>query len=349
MTMYMMVCLNPNLLIFVPQAIIIGVIARNYYSKASRDARKSSGGKSSRRSENGGAGNSNNNNHSSISNSRPLKPSQFKPDSIHYRKNMQFIQNTMGMYCDAYEGLRMVNTKIDWSDESQTALVLQLTVLSAVLVGVSYWMIPWNLVFLLIGLGAFLANTAIARASQALMAQYLDTNMDVVRTKIQRLFGSDDASGSNANGSENHSTIVIECVENQRWWAGLNWIPHTLRTERPPWSSLDGTVASKCKEEVSDPSEAVHMGLASAMADSSERLPSDLSTLHWKWTPNSHWALDVAWAASATPKNGPAAQVDEEGWVYSDHNWNFSKKKNALLTRRRRWVRTALLADPPKE
>lgn len=75
MSVFMTVCMNPQLLIFVPQLLVIAVIVRNYYAKARRDIGRANGQKL-RKSE------------SRTSAGKPVKASQFRPDEIHYRKNM---------------------------------------------------------------------------------------------------------------------------------------------------------------------------------------------------------------------------------------------------------------------
>lgn len=253
----------------------------------------------------------------------------------------------MGMYCDVYENLRLLNTRIDWTDERNTALVLQLTVLSTVIAILGYWFIPWRMVIMTMGLLAFLANTAVGLATQTLFIKYAQSNAIFVFSGLQRMLGDRLKSiigGDTATEGTPSTTVLIEVVENQRWWAGLNWIPHLLRNERASWSSLDGQLASKPMSEMLDPSEAIHMGMgvsAATNGDLPRRLPSDLSTLAWRWVPGSTWTLDQTWVTASNKQ----ALVDEEGWVYSDHDWTLTKKKRALLTRRRRWVRPAYVAD----
>jgi Integral peroxisomal membrane peroxin len=58
-------------------------------------------------------------------------------------------------------------------------------------------------------------------------------------------------------------------------------------------------------------------------------------SMHWVWS-DPEWWLDLD------------GDVDKEGWEYGNHSWeNFSHQSRGLhiLTRRRRWVRTAKLEE----
>lgn len=95
---------------------------------------------------------------------------------------------------------------------------------------------------------------------------------------------------------------------------GLGWIPHLLRSERAPWSDETGQITRAPKELY--------------------ELPEDGGV--WQWV-DDDWRADVGWA-----------DVDEQGWQYTDHVWQNAKNKAAMssLTRRRMWVRKMKLVKP---
>jgi hypothetical protein len=331
MTVYTLLCLNPFLILFVPNLIIAGVIASNYYAFAKSTARKSLTVSQANTSK------------------KSIDPSSFRPEQVHYRKNMQFIQNTMGMYCDMYEQLCYLNAKIDWTNEKQTVLVLQLNIASAVALALMYTMIPWNIVALVVGHLVFFANTSMGRALQTVAMQYMQRHSQTFNFRKFLLYVVQSFSRSSGSSIVTESldsdamTVTVECYENQRWWAGLGWIAHLLRTERAAWSNFKGDLALKPKDELDSAQQWIALGAGLMNVEAQrERVPSDLASLTWEWVPGSQWHLDTAWAS--TEKQ----QVDAEGWVYGDHNWQRVKKKSSQagnLTRRRRWIRQAFLVN----
>jgi hypothetical protein len=138
-----------------------------------------------------------------------------------------------------------------------------------------------------------------------------------------------------AGGSSTSSlpTIYAECFENQRWWAGLGWIPHMLRKERAAWSDVDGTVALAAKEDLEDPKVLMAEGMAFPNVNTRVAVDADLAELSWEWELNGYWLVDRSWTEN----------LDDDGWSYTDHKWECVKKENggAYLTRRRRWIRPA--------
>lgn len=82
--------------------------------------------------------------------------------------------------------------------------------------------------------------------------------------------------------------VKVVVFENQRWWAGLGWINHLLRSERSAWSDEHGTIAYPKKEEYNLP----------------------LAKEEWEWAVGEVWNIDFSWNEAC----------DEEGWVFSDHS-----------------------------
>ncbi|KAJ3181740.1 hypothetical protein HDU87_000758 [Geranomyces variabilis] len=272
MVTYIFLCIYPTLLIVAPQMLLIYMIMRNYYAKAKKEAigQKTSG-------------------------------------NVQYLKNMQFIQNSMGMFCEAYEDVKKNSKALDWSNEEQTIHILKIAVGSMFGVIFVVRMIPFNYLMLLGGVAMFLQNTALFRAASTtlppVLMKKLQSQVDNIRDAIR-----------DARKAGDGSTVTVTLFENQRWWAGLGWIPHLLRSERGPWSDETGQI-SRAPKEVYE-------------------LPQDCG--EWTWCEDD-WRLDVGWS-----------DVDEQGWQYTDHVWSNAKTKAAMssLTRRRMWVRRMRLVKP---
>ncbi|KAJ3090599.1 peroxisome- protein [Quaeritorhiza haematococci] len=271
---YIFVCLYPILFTVVPQIALTYHILRNYYDRTKRDVVR--------------------------------KPRA--STNMQYLKNMQFIQNFMGQFADLHDTAREKSKILDWSDEEETVRILKLVVISMFGVIFLVRLVPVNYIMLVVGVAAFLQNTALFRAASTtlppVLMKNLQENIDTIRDAIAA-----------ASRGQSGSTVTVSLFENQRWWAGLGWVPHLLRSERGPWSDESGQIA---------------------------RAPKDLYELpgaDWEWI-NPDWELNTKWAT-----------VDEEGWVYTDHNWQSAKDKSTMgsLTRRRMWVRTMKLKPKSAE
>ncbi|TPX60999.1 hypothetical protein SpCBS45565_g07362 [Spizellomyces sp. 'palustris'] len=272
MVTYIFLCIYPTLLIVAPQMLLIYIIMRNYYKKTKKEVvgRKTSG-------------------------------------NVQYLKNMQFIQNSMGMFCDGYEDVKKNSKALDWSNEEETIRLLKLAVASMFGVIFVVRVIPFNYLMLLGGVSVFLQNTALFRAASTtlppVLIKKLQNQVDNIREAIRE-----------ARRTGDGSVVTVTLFENQRWWAGLGWIPHLLRSERGPWSDETGQITRSPKELF--------------------ELPEDGGV--WQWM-DEDWRLDVGWA-----------DVDDQGWQYTDHVWANAKSKAAMssLTRRRMWVRKMRLIKP---
>ncbi|KAJ3179481.1 peroxisome- protein [Gaertneriomyces sp. JEL0708] len=266
----------PTLLLITPQMMIIYLAMDNYYHKTKKAVigRKHSG--------NG---------------------------NVQYLKNMQFIQNSMGMFCDLHDDIKKSAKSLDWSDEELTLWVLKMAVASMAGVLFVVKVVPLNYIMLVAGVSVLLHNTALFRAASTtlppVLIKKLQNQVDNIREAIRE-----------ARRKGDGSVVVVSLFENQRWWAGLGWIPHLLRSERGPWSDETGQIVRPPKEMYALPDDGV-----------------------WEWV-DEEWRLDVGWA-----------EVDEHGWRYTDHVWQAGKRRAAMssLTRRRMWVRKMRLVQPTAE
>ncbi|KAJ3199746.1 peroxisome- protein, partial [Dinochytrium kinnereticum] len=265
----------PFLFVILPQIGLIYLITKNYYRKTKIEV---------------------------VGKKVAVPPSTLSTTSAQYIKNMQFIQNQMGMFCDLHGEISRHMKLIDWSDETETLNVLKVAAASAVGVIVVVRLIPLNALMLVGGVAAFFSNTAFFRAASTTLPpaimKGLTDRVDSIREGIAA-----------ARKAPEGSTVTVTLYENQRWWAGLGWIPHLLRSERSPWSDETGAIARPSRDQF--------------------ELPANDPAGTWTWV-DPDWRVDRGWT-----------ETDENGWCYTDHVWAVPKDKAAIgsLTRRRAWVR----------
>ncbi|KAI8815231.1 integral peroxisomal membrane peroxin-domain-containing protein [Cladochytrium replicatum] len=234
---------------------------------------------------------------------RSLKPDSsrggpsYSVGSSQYVKNMTFIQNSMAMFVDAYDLIMSHLNYLDWTDPELTKGVMMYTVVSIVPTLIAVWFIPLNYVLLVVGLAVFFQNTALFRAGVGTLQPALMRGIQSQVKAVKKTAGFG-------------STYTFQVYENQRWWAGLGYIPHMMNWERTAWSDESGTVAYVSKEEV--------------------EFPEAGNDWEWVWS-SPDWQLSVV-----------RERTDEDGWIYSDHYWQNPKRKAQLgyITRRRLWTRT---------
>lgn len=114
-----------------------------------------------------------------------------------------------------------------------------------------------------------------------------------------------------------------------------------LKTERAAWSSFNGEMNTIPKEEVVDPLPLIQQGFAYEDSNSGVPLPKQVGNRHiWRWVPDSNWEI-------STHLRDENDIIDEEGWIYTDHNWEQPEERDSVrcLTRRRRWIRQAQVLD----
>ncbi|KAJ3392304.1 hypothetical protein HDU92_008535 [Lobulomyces angularis] len=272
MLVYIILCLYPTLFLIVPQTAFIYYLIKQYYRKTKHIAM----------------------------NKKETKINV----NLQYLKNLQFIQNHMGAFADGYDEISRFNRNIlTWNDEDETMKVLKIAIASIFGVVIFLRLVPTSWIFLGGGVFLFLQHTALFRAASATLPPVLMRNLqyrvDFVREAIL-----------NVTKAGTTGKTTVQLYENQRWWAGLGWIAHLLRSERVAWSDESGENAKPSKDDY------------------------ELPGVEWEWA-SDDWKIDMAWNST----------MDENGWVYSDHNWlNIQNKPGVTsLTRRRMWVRTMQL------
>jgi hypothetical protein len=271
----------------------------------------------------------------------------------------------MGMYSDAYEQYRINSERIDWSDDKTIASIVRIWLLSALAIIFGHPYIPWRLVLIAVGLAVFTANTGAGLAVRShLTSVHWSEMLNRCRAPVDRLWKAWRIKSASQLLAQQHklqnyadneqlqyhsdeldNLLVVECFENQRYWAGMGWIPHMLSSERPPWSDGKGTRSMRPKEEYQEPGELINSGMAFESNLTADCVPVESQSLpagvEWHWHPESIWAVDTEWAKGLSATSD-SLLIDRDGWLYSDHKWQFQKKTSKrCLTRQRRWIRVA--------
>ncbi|PWN44890.1 hypothetical protein IE81DRAFT_320864 [Ceraceosorus guamensis] len=164
--------------------------------------------------------------------------------------------------------------------------------------------------------------------------------------------------------------------ENQRWWVGLDWTAALLPQERPAWSDESNSPVSPPSSFSLPPARVT----LKASPTSSNPAAYVRRLVKWQWI-DPEWtvagrdplpgsgdfggsgseegALSGLRAgrrtsnassgdrASDLPFDLALLDVDADGWQYGDNAWEKMSRKNQMgrYTRRRRWVRRAVLVE----
>ncbi|KAJ3293946.1 hypothetical protein HK104_004102 [Borealophlyctis nickersoniae] len=267
LAVYVVLCLYPMLLTILPQLVILYIIARKYYERVATEATPASRPKVDR--------------------------------SAQYMKNMQFLQNTMGIYFEMYEAFEQTATLLSWSNPADTIQALKLTILSIFVVLLTVSFVPIRYLFLVGGVSIFLYNIALVRSLlttvPAAVLEKLQHSVERVKEKMD---------GNGIVGAEEDKSRAVVLFENQRWWAGLGWIHYLLTHERPAWTTPS--------LQPSPPKDLVHPPSAS---------------LEWA---DEDWMVDYKWAEV----DDKGWCYTDHYWQLPRAKAGFSS-----VTRRRKWVR----------
>ncbi|GAA5820904.1 hypothetical protein JCM3770_004860 [Rhodotorula araucariae] len=135
-----MLCYWPSLVIFVPNLVLISVLLATYRAKRATGPPPDS-----------------------QEGPTPLAKDPPGEGSVDYLSNLQNIQIMMGRVADLSDALRSTVPLLSWRDERLTRALLQLSVVSSVGLAFLAPLIPWRLVFLIVGEGAFLLSHPLAQ------------------------------------------------------------------------------------------------------------------------------------------------------------------------------------------
>ncbi|KAJ1976477.1 hypothetical protein H4R34_003966 [Dimargaris verticillata] len=387
---FIVICLQPALVSLVPPLTVIGVIVRNYYCSVvlhggpeSQSVPDTSGDEARLTSQQPASSSSSASKSPNAATDRDRNRNTTKARSLflsskvyttggrstatQYARNMQFIQNAMGLYCQADAVASDLYQLLDWSDPPTTWRVLWSVAGQIPFVAFIFWLVPANLLTLSAGVAFMLSNTLWAQAlvvtlkpwtircahttrDQLLVGQRfvktwwqhglrrarnlpigLNTahsassspshlpatpygGLDQHQHHDHRIRSNSASSSMVTAVDERHhpiASVAVTVFENQRWWAGLGWVPRLLQVERSAWSDQTGKITARSKDDLAPPPGFV-----------------------WKTT--EPWEVVRDWLPGIAP--------DPQGWVYTDNHWRHPRSASGMLmfTRCRKWTRSAL-------
>jgi hypothetical protein len=150
-----------------------------------------------------------------------------------YMKNMQFIQNHMKMGSDLFDYINESLESLRKSKDANLILLYSFLGSTAASIGLYYIPIKLNWIFLIIGVPALTSHTVTFRYFSFLFKKiFFSLKKELLSSKIR-----------NPNLKSGENDKLVKVFENQRWWAGLGWIPFLLKNERPGWSDESGTIS----------------------------------------------------------------------------------------------------------
>ncbi|KAI9487544.1 MAG: integral peroxisomal membrane peroxin-domain-containing protein [Benjaminiella poitrasii] len=347
---YCLICLHPKLALFIPYLILFEIIISRYNKRFENDKKNNESKPNEQRQTDslkprkshsastattGATVNSSTNRFSFTNSIFPAASDEASPE---YLKNMQNLQNMMGEMSDLYDLIASMGHYVDWSSEKVTMQIFQTALISFFSMSIVIWFIPLNIICLVAGLSLFLLNTRFAKfVLKEMLPQLAEIGQSQLNSVVQWYSQIEKKMDDQMNTKE------LSLYENQRWWSGSGFIPHTLPNERGLWTDMSGAIEFKHKEELSAP-----------------------KGYHWV---EDNWTLDTTgpWVNEALgievaviPENG--------GWVYTDNNWENPRNGNAALndrmtsltdsdkiteekhvTRRRKWIRKCERNLPDKK
>jgi hypothetical protein len=248
---------------------------------------------------------------------------------VEYKENLQFIQNSMGMYCEAYDWVVLFSRQyFNWDHPEQAGLCLKLVLAALLPTFLIFQWIPINYLALVGGWILFLGNTPLMIALKEVLVpkvnQLAICLWKVLKTWSAPKWNSPEAPMDSNQPSAHHgdrssllmkrslpslpSEAIRVCIfENQRWWLGLGYINYLLSHEIPAWSNLKGSKGLPPKEAYNPPSGFEFM--------------------------DTEWGIDTSWSGKVA--------TDPNGWIYFDHQWGSPKLQSGTgsITRRRKWIR----------
>ncbi|KAJ3093848.1 hypothetical protein HDU97_008937 [Phlyctochytrium planicorne] len=210
-------------------------------------------------------------------------------ESQQYLKNLQFLQNLMGLYCDLHDTFVRASYLLDW----QTNVDATRDILRAILglIPITFAIHYFRLYkYIVLGSGTvvFFHRTKLWLAITNTIPKAVSEKLARFTTNIITSIPVPDSAVdlapmilSQGNDTAVANFVFAELFENQRWWAGLGWTTQMLKMERPPWSDEAGEVERHSKDDISEPAPG------------------------WIWV-SDDWELDKSWQ-----------NADQNGWIYS--------------------------------
>ncbi|TNY18303.1 Proteophosphoglycan ppg4 [Rhodotorula diobovata] len=248
-----LLCYWPSLVIFVPNLVLVAVLLSTYHAKRAAGPPPDS-----------------------QEGPTPLAKDPPGEMSVDYLSNLQNIQIMMGRVADLSDALRSTVPLLTWRDERLTRALLQLAVVSSLALAFIAPLIPWRLVFLVLGEGAFLlshplAQTFLADATARLQTPQArkarqqatrrlleddalrDDELDLEVVEVQRLEVESRAPGASVAGAKEGEVWGNEAIVGGELPTGFRWLgewedaaPADGAVDADGWTyiHLDGTRTS---------------------------------------------------------------------------------------------------------
>ncbi|CAG8638266.1 13217_t:CDS:2 [Racocetra fulgida] len=137
-------------------------------------------------------------------------------NSVDYMKNMQNIQNLMGLISDGYDVVVDLLKHIDWSNEYETLMITQVVIVVLIVASLTVWIVPWKYVFIFCGLGTFIVNAQFVKALTKEVGPVILQHFKLLVEKWEDYFHIDEKT---ENGNSGYEGETDSSIEN---WVNLN-------------------------------------------------------------------------------------------------------------------------------
>ncbi|KNE66337.1 hypothetical protein AMAG_10559 [Allomyces macrogynus ATCC 38327] len=356
LAVFTLVCLYPRVLAVAPQLLIVYAMSIGYYEHTKERAKLELKGKAV----------------------KPRAPPRMDADlapklsSAELRDNLQFVQNSMGMFVDIYDAVMLFTRQYaNWDLPENATAFLKLVAASTLPAFLLVTFVPLNHIILVAGWLVFLGNTPLVIAMRETLAPVVAEKMaekwqqakqvarqwpEVMKVKprkrrARRTGVSGRESGSETNGNTAAGAASGKVAPSSASVAG------TSNSSAVPLDNSAAQVPDEGQYMVAifeNQRWWLGLGFLNALLSTERPAWSDYSgtiPLPPKTTyapppgfdfVEDDWHVDRTWSV-ATP--------DVDGWVYSDHLWGSPRSSGGvgMLTRRRKWVRRVVRRPDPAD
>ncbi|GBB96689.1 hypothetical protein RclHR1_02810007 [Rhizophagus clarus] len=151
MVIYIYICLYPQLLVLIPFVGLFSILISYYQKRFPDEQYMNINGRNGEKKR--------------FKRSNRVDGPYLPPEnSVDYLKNMQNIQNLMGMISDGYDSFIPLLKHVDWSNEYETLKITQFVIVSLLILSLTVWLVPWRYILVVVGLSVFIANTQFVKA-----------------------------------------------------------------------------------------------------------------------------------------------------------------------------------------
>ncbi|CAG8527996.1 15660_t:CDS:2 [Acaulospora colombiana] len=185
MVIYVYICLYPKLLFLIPPVILLAILIYYYEKRYPNGLPTMKNGKHGRMR---------------FRKSKHYDPYLPPENSVDYLKNMQNIQNLMGLISEGYDAVVPLLKHVDWSNEYETLIITQAVTVLTVVLCLTVWIVPWSYIFIAVGLCVFIANTQFMKALMKEMSPFLLQHGKLIVERCKQYFNTLDDEQDDDNG-----------------------------------------------------------------------------------------------------------------------------------------------------